>query len=397
MLGNRSSKGFVAWAAAVVVALGLGALPARAHETDQFSVPSGREMADLGPYINDLFVEQIEEAVARVNEQIRRAVEDDGSLRRLAQGHGKARRPRPSQKIDPEQLLAVCQSPEGIAQATWQSFGSAVDLIERLEDAVKSKEMARRYPGKVVGWNAADRGESIYSGLYFPLDPRTAFRLFHASTIKVYGYYLGTDKIGHFTDMGYHYFREYRKQLKAGKTPEEAMLAAKELGTDGPFSEKAALGYATAGAYSNADLVSNYVGCLFYRNLTESVYLKGELCPPMLERDGEYWKVADFVREDPRFVERFFSLHWDEALNPSHFQPIIQPTLKKKIAERVPELLKWYAPLYGDKEPRAFFHELMLELSTYYGADYGHSGHLDELVGLWNSGGGSSFASREGE
>jgi hypothetical protein len=370
------------------VALALSAMwqqPAWGHETDQFSVPVGREMAEVGPWLNDLMVARVELAVERVNAQIRRAIEQPHTLRTPPRGHGQSGRPQPSRRIDAEALIALCQSPEGIGEAVWRAYGPAVDFIELLETRLHSDDLQRQFPGKVVAWHGPNEGNSIYNGLYFPLDPRTAFRLYHSSTFMAYGVYMGTDKMGHFVDMGYHYFREYRRALAEGLTPDEAMLRANWLGTDGPFSEKGVLGYLTAGAYSNADLVSNYVGALFYRNLTESVWLKGELYPPILESVGPYWRVADHVRNNPMFFERFVSDHYDEALNPSHFQPIIQPTLRQRVAERVPDLLVWYADRYGEEDPRAYFYELMLELSTYYGAEYGHSGKLDELVGIWNS------------
>ena len=370
---------------AIALSVCLTAVPAAsAHETDQMTPPP-KQLADLGPYINELYVSRIERAVEKLNEDIRRAESGRGTVRRASRPSNRGRA-RVNESMSPAELLERAQSPDGVANQVWLSFGSAVNLIERLESELKSDELQSKYPeDKLVGYNAADRGESIYTGLYFPLDPRTAFRLWHAATMNLYGHNVGTDKIGHFTDMGYHYFREYREKLRKGANSADAMLAAKRLGTDGAFSEKAALGYTTAGAYSNADLVANYVGCLFYRNLTEPVELKGKTYPPMLERDGSYWKVAAFVKQDPQFVARFISHHYDEALNPSHFEKIIQKTLRKKVEERVPRLMAYYKPLYGTQAPRPWFEKTAKELSTYYGAEYGHSGKWDELIGLWNT------------
>ena len=47
----------------------------------------------------------------------------------------------------------------------------------------------------------------------------------NCATIRAYGVYLGTDKLGHFTDMGKHYYREYRKSLDEGKSEDEAVAA----------------------------------------------------------------------------------------------------------------------------------------------------------------------------
>ncbi len=379
----------IGWGLVAVVSLWVGggiAPPASAHETDQFAVPVGREMADVGGELNDLFVERLQRAVDNVNRQIQRALESPSSLRTRPGGHGPNRRTRPAQRIDPQALLDVCYSNEGVSDATWRAFGSAVDLIEHLNTLLHAPETVEKYAPALPAYKATDDGTSVYNGLYFIADPRTAFRTFHATSFHAFGSYMGADKIGHFVDMGYHYAREYRKQVAAGRSHEEALHAATRWGTRGTFSEAGLLGFATAGAYSNADLASNYVGMLFYLNLTEPMMLKGELHPPMLERDGDYWKLADFVTEDPRFVARFLSDHYDEALNPSLFEPTVRPTLRRKVAEKIPSLMVWYADHYGDEDPRAYFEHLAKRLSTYHGQDYGHSGRFEDLVGLWNTG-----------
>lgn len=370
----------------VLTILLLAVPAARAHETDQFTPPDkGREMADVGGYINDLFVQRLQQAVNRVNTNIRRAVEDAESLRTPARGHGKSSRPRPSRQIDPQAVLAVAHSPDGMAEAVWQSFGPAVDLIEEVNTTLHSDAMARRHPGKLPAYRATDEARSVYDGLYFILDPRTAFRLYHATSFKSFGTYMGADKVGHLTDMGYLYFKAYRNALGNGATREEAMKAAVKLGSEGAISEKGLLGNLTAGAYSNADLASNYVGCLFYRNLTEPVVLEGRLRQPMLVREGQYWRLADFVTDDPQFAARFISDHFDESLNPSLFQAIIRPTLREKVAERTPALLNLHADRYQGQNPQSYFKQLALTLSTYYGRDYGHSGHFNDLIGIWNT------------
>lgn len=375
--------------ARLFAALGLvgaiAAAPALAHETDQFAVPTGREMADVGPYLNDLFVDRLQGAVDSVNAQIRRATEEPEKLRTAASGHGPNKRKQAARRIDPEAVVAAAHSPEGIAEATWRSFGSAVDLIERVNVDLHSKEMIEKHAPALPAYKATADGTSVYSGLYLVVDPRTAFRTFHATSFKAFGSHMGADKVGHFTDMGYHYFKEYRKQVAAGKSVDEAMRHATKWGTSGTFSEKGLLGYMTAGAYSNADLASNYVGMLFYRNLTEPVYLDGELRQPMLERDGRYWKVADHVKNDPAFMDRFVSDHYDEALNPSLFEPTVRGTLRKKVSQRMPDLLAWYSDRSGDEDPAAFFEGYVNWLSTYHGHEYGHSKRFDDLVGLWNT------------
>jgi len=154
------------------------------------------------------------------------------------------------------------------------------------------------------------------------------------------------------------------------------MRSACNLGADGPlfFSESALLGEATAGAYSNADLVSNFMGMMFYRNLTDEVSLKGRRIPPMLERDGEYWRISQRVRPDSDFFSLFCSDHLDEALNPSRYVDRLRSKIRKGITEHAGETIDRYADAHGNRRSPAYFNKRLEELSTYWGFDYGHKG-----------------------
>src|SRR5438094_401715 len=106
------------------------------------------------------------------------------------------------------------------------------------------------------------------------------------------------------------------------------------LGTEDPvYSERGLLGLVTAGAYSNADLMGNYMGFCFYRNLTEPVMLKGETRPPLLVKEGHYWRLADHVRPDSDFFSWFISDHLNEALNPSLYRDDMKSRIRKAIVE----------------------------------------------------------------
>ena len=59
-----------------LTALLLAFVPALwAHETDQFTIPGDREVADIGPYLNRWVYAFIDRAVEKTNERIRHAVE----------------------------------------------------------------------------------------------------------------------------------------------------------------------------------------------------------------------------------------------------------------------------------------------------------------------------------
>jgi len=362
---------------AVPLLLALAA-PTLGHDTDQYSVPVGQEMADLGPMLSERFAGVLRKGVDKLNQRIRGIIERD--LRSIDPGS----RPPPGTIYDPEGVLDRCHSPEGVAQAVWSSFGPAVDLIEGLEREVYTKKFKAQYPDTLTAYKAKSDWDSVYNKAYSPIDPRNISAIFHASTINMYGVYLGTDKLGHFADMGYHYFKTYHGAIRKGQSEEEAMLKAVRLGTHGIFSERGLLGYLTAGSYSNADLVSNYAGCLFYRNLTEPVVIKGRLYPPILERDGDYWKLGDDV-DDATLFKRFISDHWNEALNPSLYEPLMRGTVRKLVEARNADLLEFYKDKYASHDPAEYFTQLAETLKTYYGNDYGHNGDPENLFHIGNT------------
>src|SRR4051812_49134437 len=67
----------------MLVLLAVCAPPARAHETDQFTTPAGREFADLGPGVSAWFYDRIERAVIKVNEDIKAAQGNPEALKTL--------------------------------------------------------------------------------------------------------------------------------------------------------------------------------------------------------------------------------------------------------------------------------------------------------------------------
>ena len=152
--------------------------------------------------------------------------------------------------------------------------------------------------------------------------------------------------------------------------------------TWGCFPSVRSLATPSAGAFSNADMTSNYLGCLFYRNLTEPVRLKGELRPPLVVRQGDYWMVNPAIEKDPAFFSWYISDHLDEVLNPSHFESGMQKAMRKAISDRVPSLLDWYADEQGEHRPVGYFENRVYDLCTYYNYDYGHSRLFDELIHL---------------
>ncbi|MHC4101750.1 MAG: ankyrin repeat domain-containing protein, partial [Planctomycetota bacterium] len=333
------------------------------HETDQFTVPVGWQFADIGDELTALYYDTIEEGVRKLNDDIRRGRETGRS----------------------ESYVAQFYTPDAVADAVYDEFKAAFFAIEGLEWQVhRDSRMKKRYPGRVTGhWESM---RNIYLNAYFPLDPRQLWRLWHASTMNVYGTYFGPDKIGHFNDMGYVYYLIYRSAIRKGLNDQEATQKALNEGMNGlVLGERGCLGYVTAGAYSNADLAANYVGLKFYLNLTAETRIKGRMQPPMVRRDGAFWQLSPHVRRDSEFFAQFISDHFNEALNSSVWDAGLRKAVQKNVRARSEDVREFYADDNGNRRPQAYFDALIDELSTYYGEDYGHFHKPQRLVSVANS------------
>jgi ankyrin repeat protein len=337
----------------LVVAGMIAASSAGGHETDQYTLPLGREFQDLGPFVNRYFYRTIERSVIAQNGRIRQAIESHAS----------------------QSEIESLQTQDSIVAAVNGEFPYAVPIIDDFDNKVQQGPMRQRWPGHLPGYMPPP---SVTKYLMYPFNP---MRAWDCATLKVYGVYLGADKIGHFTDMGMHYYDAWRGARKRGASEEEAMAAAVAVGTDDPIlSEKTVLGWWTAADYSNADLVSNYTGFLFYRNLTEPMMLKGQMRPPMLVRDGPYWKIAPHVRMDSDFFAWFISDHLDEAMNPGFFLDFMRDGMRGLATEWAVNVLEHRVDPNGVRRSPQWFLARSRALRTYYGDNYGHMGADSDLI-----------------
>jgi hypothetical protein len=259
---------------------------ASAHETDQYTVPEARDLADLRLYFSQDIYRRLQNAVNNTNERIRHSLHD-GS---------------------PTPATAHLQAPLTMGWALFAEFPPALLHVAALEMQVHSEEVRARYPGLLTAFMPP---HWIYDNAILRLDVFRPVRNARTSTILVNGVYFGTDKIAHFVNVGFAYFRAYESARRAGRDTEAALRSAVNvgIGVNLFYSEHTILGGLTTGVFSNADLAANYAGFTFFRNLTEAVRVRGELRPPMLVRDGELWKLADYVRPDSDFFVQLRPRH----------------------------------------------------------------------------------------
>jgi hypothetical protein len=189
------------------------------------------------------------------------------------------------------------------ATAVWKRLGGLywVDRIERM--AMKSPEIEKL---------PQHRWQSIYHGAPF-WATRVNFVFGIGRTIRLAGSLIGSDKLGHFFSQGLKYYRSHL----AGWSEER-------IAGRGRFNERWLFGQLTTSVYSNADLVANWEGYLFYRSLFEDGVVAGK---PRIVR----FHAGRAEIERPFSWADHVNDYWDEALNPSHWNPSLEKALRPKL------------------------------------------------------------------
>jgi ankyrin repeat protein len=345
----RSLRGCRRWMLAAVLACTslTCTSPALSHESEQYTLPAGRDFADLGPYFTRVMYDAVVGATAETNAAIEQAVRA-GS---------------------PPSKLEELQSADAIAGKVWEHIFLAIPTNELLDATLITEPMQSQYPGLVTMYRPT---VSIYDDPLLVIDLTKAVRTFFRSgTVSAGGTVFGTDKIIHFINIGRIYHGKYETRIKRGLPEQEAIKSAIASTSRNPLtSEDGVLGMLTTGILSNGDLAADYAGLMFYRNLTETVHIGPHTLPPMLVRDGPYWRVQ--IEPDSDFFVAFITPHWNEVLNPSKYARYTSVRLRALVRERCPDALAWYRDPRGEPRGRAQFEAIERELATYFGADYGH-------------------------
>lgn len=203
----------------------------------------------------------------------------------------------------------------------------------------------------------------LFSSIYrATLSPVPASFLIDAPTIRVHGYYVGTDKIDHFFQQG-HGYAVLAEKYRAGGASEADAIAA--VVAHGVQQEHKYFGTLTSGVYSNGDLAANYAGMKFYQNLRHSVRIGEAVRAPLFERTAEGWRLRADVDRD-HLLEPFLSNHLDESLNPSRYR-FSRGSIRSTIRHRCEPWAQFYADRIGLVAPaeKSF-------AAKWFGEEYGH-------------------------
>ena len=335
-----------AWMLLAIAALLAPCQPAVSHETDQYTLPAGRDFADLGPYFSSLFEAAVRAAVARTNDDIDAALASGRTDSALAE-----------------------QSSDHVAGEVWAELFRTFPTNELLDGSLLSEALRSRYPGLVtLHWPVP----SIYDQPLLLLDLSKFVRtFFRAGTVSAAGTVIGTDKVIHFVNVGRIYHAKYEELLARGQAATQAATLAISITSGNPFySEDGFLGIFTTGIHSNADLAADLAGFKFYRNLTEPVRIGPRELPPMLVREGAHWRVQ--MQSGAMRFTAFITPHWNEVLNPNRYLDYVAEQMRAPVRERCEDVLDLYRDKHGRRMGRAQFEAIETELSSYFGEPYDH-------------------------
>jgi hypothetical protein len=333
------------------------------HETDNFHLPLDAELADVGDFLEAVHTLALEEAVAKVNAGIERALKSKNPVARAKR-------------------LARWHDPEALARAFVGRFSAAVAETRMVEHALRGSWAQQTYPGQKTAHHAMWMNFSAH----IPPDPRMLVMLSQCATLKAFGVYFGADKLTHLHHLGWRYYKRYRSELRAGLSQDEAYRKVLEHFTGGSFFGEANMfGTIGTGVYSNADMAANHVGFKFLLNFTEKVTLQGQEREPLLVRHGVFWGLNRHVRPRSGWLGPFFSDHWNEALNPSLYDVTMRPGIRRVLRSRAEPIVRFYTQKDGRPADPAYYERLTCELSTYYDEPYGHSGKIEKLMTIGNT------------
>jgi hypothetical protein len=274
--------------AAPVLALALSA-SALAYETDQLT-DRDEPLRDAGPIADAMMNVLLDDALARANERVGCSADDATLHRAVAREVFDATatnmhvpRRGPIRGMGAGRLAALLEQVAGVDR---RPFDDRSDIY-----------------GELTWWHSVILATA---GV--------------CSTIRLHGIDVGTDKVDHFVEEGFVYFRVSRW----GADPQRALK-------HGTGTERGTYGLVTSKAFSFGDLAANHAGYRFYDGLLgpDSVVARDEA--------GCAARVADFSFAD--WVEP----SWDEVLSPNVYTPLVQRGLDRVLDARQDELCASYA------------------------------------------------------
>ncbi|MCU1290097.1 MAG: hypothetical protein JWN60_2326 [Acidobacteria bacterium] len=319
-----------------------------AFETDQYNLPP-KPLADIGDEVTRYAEENLKKAIAEINAEIGE---------RLFCAESITVRTKKVKCSSPEKervKLRFLRSEEAVALEVYKQLGAGTIPFTKsgswMESHVFNAQPAR-YKTK-------------YEDSIFFITPANYLTI--SKTVNLYGVQFGTDKIAHFFQQGYTYYKKYNRALAVGATPSEA---AKKAVRWGQMTERTFYGTLVSGVYSNADLFANYAGMKFYQNLTRPLVIGEQTKSAVFVLEDGIWKFNENAAARENLLKPFISDHLNEALNPSIFLPGLRSYVRRAVKKR--SCVQWTS-LYPNLSQKDAVDKAEM-LKRWNGEDYGFTG-----------------------
>ena len=319
------------------------AASALAFETDQYNLPP-TPLADIGREVSEYAEANVRKAVSKINAEI--------FFNRSCIERRDAGKTRCNSRAFHLEKLKYLSSDEAVAREVFKLLGDGIMPFTRAGTYMDSHEFVGR----------PARYRTSYGKSVFVLVPTNYLTI--SPTVRLYGVEFGTDKIAHFFQQGFTYYKIFNSAVANGLPPDEAVKKAVKWGR---MSERTFFGTLVSGVFSNADLYANYVGMKFYLGLTSPVKIGNELRPAILLLKDGIWVVNNDIDLHAALIKPFLTNHMNEALNPSLFIPGLRSSVRRIVKKRsCPAWLKLYP-----KHSQADLQALSESLRLWNGEDYG--------------------------
>ena len=277
-----------------------------AMETDQYNLPPV-PLADIGDEVSEYIEDNLRTAVAKVNADIARHQACLDAANAIKTGCDRAENER--------EKLAYLRSNDAVAKELYKLLGDGNIFVSKIGKWMNSHEFTgspSRYKTSYL--------HSIY--IAAPIDYATI-----SPTVRLFGVEFGTDKLDHFFQQGYKYYKIHNKAVAKGLTAEQATAKAIKWGK---MTERTYFGLLVSGVYSNADLYANYAGMKFYQGLTGAISIGDKTRPALVILNEGVWNIdTSALREN--LIKPFLTDHLNEALNPSGYAFTIFRTVRRAV------------------------------------------------------------------
>ena len=317
-----------------------------AFETDQYNLPL-EPLADTGAEVSEYVEQNVREALGKINSEI---VARQNCLDKIGEKLQKIKCDSPQKE---REKLAALQSEDTIAGAVFDQLGAGFPPFTKSGSWMENhKFKAQRSRYKT----------SFRQSIFFAA-PSNYLTI--SSTVNLYGAHFGTDKIAHFFQQGFSYYKIYKRALASGATAEKAVEKAVDWGKS---TENTFYGTLVSGVFSNADLCANFVGLKFYQNLTREIKIGNETkAAILLVKNGAWTFNKNAVSRAENLLKPFLSNHLNEALNPSIYVVGLRSSVRKTVKRQSCKQWREQFP----NQTQADFENQTRSLVFWHGEDYG--------------------------